>query len=341
MATPDLMASPSPALPRDAGARDGFRLLGIDIGGTASRARLWVRGQLAAESQAASASLPAAGREAAAAALEALLAGVLAEQAEPLDAICVGSAGLSVPGARELLRGRLAPLTRSGAVVIVSDATLVLPAAGLGAGVAVICGTGSVAVGTSGDRTVQVGGWGYLLGDAGSGYWVVREAMRVLLSRRDHGQPPGELGQLLLAATGTDDLAMLHRRYYEQPHVPGAWARYAGLVLDSGDRAAAEISARAARAVAELAGSAAAELEYAGEHAASGEHAVSGERGQPSRLPVVLAGGLFRNQAFRHAARNAVAQALLGINVRVLDDEPVAGAVRLAGLAAERQATQT
>jgi N-acetylglucosamine kinase-like BadF-type ATPase len=335
MAPPDLMASPSPLLPRDAGAWDGFRLLGIDIGGTASRARLWARGQLAAESQAASASLPAAGREAASAALSALLDDVLAEQAEPLDAIGVGSAGLSVPGAREFLHGRLAPLTRSGAVVIVSDAMLALPAAGLGAGVAVICGTGSVAVGTSGGRTVQVGGWGYLLGDAGSGYWIVREAMRVLLSRRDHGQPPGELGQSLFVATGTDDLAMLHRRYYEQPHLPAAWARYAGLVLDSGDPAAAEISARAARAVAELAGSAAAELE------STGERAASCERGQPGHLPVVLAGGLFRNQAFRHGARNAVAQALPGTNVRVLDDEPVAGAVQLAGLAAERQARQT
>jgi N-acetylglucosamine kinase-like BadF-type ATPase len=112
---------------------DGPTLLGIDIGGTRSRARLCTGGQVTAESQGPSASLPAAG---------------------------------------------------------------------LTDGVAVICGTGSVAVGSHDGRTVQAGGWGFLLGDEGGGYWVVREALRHLLDRRDHGAPPGPLGGQLLAATG-------------------------------------------------------------------------------------------------------------------------------------------
>ena len=47
-----------------------------------------------------------------------------------------------MPGASEFLRARLALLTRSGTVVIVNAAMLVLPAAGLYAGIGVICGTG-------------------------------------------------------------------------------------------------------------------------------------------------------------------------------------------------------
>jgi glucosamine kinase len=334
MAKPDLMAASS-ALParsaplaHDAGSWNGLTLLGIDIGGTNSRARLWARGRVAAESQGPSASLPAVGLQAANSALAALLSAVHVGQAEPVDAVCVGSAGLSVPGARQFLHDQLAPLARSGAVVIVSDAMLVLPAAGLDAGVAVICGTGSVAVGRCRDRTVQVGGWGYLLGDPGSGYWIVREALRVLLRRRDHGQPPGELGRLLLAATGSGDLATLHRRYYEQPHVPGIWARHARLVLDSKDPAAAEISDGAARAVAALAEEATAELD------GSGKREATPEADQPGYFPVVLSGGLFRNHTFSRAARDAVVAAMPGARVSVLTDEPVAGAVRLAGLAA-------
>lgn len=294
---------------------DGPRLLGIDIGGTRSRARLCTGEQITAESHGPSASLPAAGHAGAQAALTALLDDLKLDQTHKLDAICVGSAGLSVPGAREFLNTQLAPLTRDGHVTIVTDIQLVLPAAGLTEGVAVICGTGSVAVGSYHGRTVQIGGWGYLLGDEGGGYWVVREAIRVLLDRRDHGSPPGSLGDQLLAATGAKDLAELHRLVYEQPHRPSGWARHAGLVLGSADPAATAIAARAAHAVAGLAAGVIKELD------------------PPASLPVVLAGGLLGHPAFRQATSHAVAQRLPGARPRVLADEPVAGAIRLARLA--------
>jgi len=162
-----------------------LRLVGLDIGGTRSRARLWADGRIAAECEGPSASVPAAGADAAKAALEAVLAGLNLDLAQPVDAICAGSAGLSVPGAREFLHEQLAPLAQPGSVVIVSDAMLVLPAADLDAGIALICGTGSVAVATFRERKLQIGGWGYLLGDEGGGYWIVREAMRTLLQQRE------------------------------------------------------------------------------------------------------------------------------------------------------------
>jgi glucosamine kinase len=177
----------------------------------------------------------------------------------------------------------------------------VLPAAGFDAGVAVICGTGSVAVGVDGERSVQAGGYGYLLGDEGSGYWLVREALRLLLSRRDRGCPLGELGDQLLAATGSADLGALQRRYYAQPHLPREWARSA--------RGADSLAALAAAAVAELAAP------------------------NPEHLPVVLAGGLMGNARYRHAVEHAVQATLPGAQVRVLDDKPVAGAIRLAAAA--------
>jgi len=300
----------------------GLRLVGIDIGGTKSKARLWADGETVAETEAPSASLFATGIEGARAALSAVLAGLGLDPAEPADAICVGSAGLSVPGTEEFLRAELTHFATAGRVVVVSDPMLVLPAAGFDTGVALICGTGSVAVGVGPERTSHIGGWGYLLGDEGSGYWIVRESVRLLLQRHDQECPLGELGDQLLAATGSADLAALRRRYYEQPHLQRDWAGYARTVLECADPGAADIAARGAAAVAALASAAAVAAELAEPELAT----------EP--LPVALAGGLIGNARYRHEVTRAVETALPGAGVHVLHDHPVAGAVRLAAHAA-------
>ncbi|PJF23137.1 MAG: hypothetical protein CUN56_02430 [Phototrophicales bacterium] len=53
-------------------------------------------------------------------------------------------------------------------------------------GVVLIAGTGSVAYGMHPDgRTYRAGGWGYLLGDEGSGYWIGLQALQALTRRAD------------------------------------------------------------------------------------------------------------------------------------------------------------
>jgi N-acetylglucosamine kinase-like BadF-type ATPase len=291
-------------------------VLGLDIGGTRSRAQLCVDGEVVADAEAAGASLIAVGATGAQAALVDLLAQLPLRPRQRLDAICVGSAGTSAPGARQFLTEHFAPLTRSGTLVIVKDAMLVLPAAGLDSGVALICGTGSVAVGSYQGGEVQSGGWGYLLGDEGSGYWVVRTALRVLLDRRDRGAPPGELGDRLLAATGTGQVSALLELFYQEPQ-PRHWAGYAPLVLSSADPGAARITADAADALAGLAVSAAERLDA------------------PAGLPVVLAGGLFSQAGLEAAVRVSIDNARPGSAIRTLTRPPVTGAVRLAQAAAQ------
>jgi len=291
------------------------RVLGLDIGATGSRAQLCVDGEVVAEAAAAGASLVAVGAASAEAALADLLAQLPLGPRRRLDVICAGSAGASVPGTRQFLTERLAPLTRSGNVVIVKDAMLVLPAADLAEGVALSCGTGSVAVGRYRGTEVQCGGWGYLLGDEGSGYWIVRAALQALLDRRDRGLAAGELGERLLGATGAAQVSGLLEMFYRQPH-PLHWAGYAPLVLSSADPAAARIMAGAADALAGLAVSAAERL------------------GAPPGLPVVLAGGLLGDAGLEAALRDLIGKARAGSAVRTLDRPPVVGAVRLALAAA-------
>jgi glucosamine kinase len=299
------------------------KVLGIDIGGSTSRARLVADGEVLAEARAGSASLTAAGPAAAEQALASLLTQLPAVSEASLDAICAGAAGLAAPATRDFLLARLAPLTRSGMVSVVSDAALVLPAAGLDEGIAVISGTGSVTIGQWREHSIQAGGWGYVLGDEGSGYWIARAAVRTLLDRRDRGKPAGPLGRRLLEASGLPDVDALHAAFLAQPE-PGRWAQYAPVVLDSDDPAAARLTAAAAAALASLAAAAAERLSTA--------------HGAPRGLPVVLAGGLMSHDLLRAAATAAVAGELPGSRVVTLTEPPVAGAVRLAALSARQQA---
>jgi N-acetylglucosamine kinase-like BadF-type ATPase len=294
------------------------QVLGLDIGASTTRAQLVADGQIVAEARAASASMTAAGPERAAAALADLL-GQLPELAGRLDAVCVGAAGaITATDTREFLASRLAPLTTSGRVLIVDDASLVLPAAGLTDGIAVICGTGSIAVGAWYGATARAGGWGYLLGDEGSGYWIARTAIRELLARLDKGRPLGSLGTCLLDAAGTADLTGLRAAFYRRPE-PWNWARHAPAVLDCPDPAAADITRQAARALADLAAEIVRRL------------------AAPDGIPVVLAGGLMGHKGLLAATVAAVEAALPASPVQALADPPVAGAVRLAMAAARDQ----
>jgi glucosamine kinase len=291
------------------------RLLGIDIGGSTTRARLVIDEEIAAEATAQSASLIAAGPDRAATALTDLL-GQLPDMTGSLDAVCAGAAGvLTARDTRDLLQAKLAPLTISGRVVVVDDASLILPAAGLAEGIAVISGTGSIAVGSWRGRREWAGGWGYLLGDEGSGYWIVRSAIRALLARRAGGLPAGTLGACLLEATASSDLDGLRAAFYRQPQ-PQYWAPHAPAILDCPDPEAARLTQEAALALGDLAVSVARRLA-----------ATDG-------IQVVLAGGLMAHQGLQAATVVAVTAALPTSSVRPLSDPPVAGAIRLAASAA-------
>jgi glucosamine kinase len=293
------------------------RVLGLDIGGNGSRAQLSVDGKVVAERSAASASVVAVGKATAGTALSQLLGQLPVDPARRVDAVCVGSAGGSIPDTQQFLTSHLEPLTRPGMVLVVSDALLVLPAAGLDVGVAVTCGTGSAVAGRYQGDSVQSGGWGYLLGDEGSGYWIVRSAIRVLLDRKDRGVPPGELGERLFKATSVRTISALQGLFYATPQ-PRVWAKHAPVVLDNADPAAATIAARAAEALAGLAVSAAERL------------------AAPSDLPVVLSGGLLAHGGLEAAVRKRIEKARPGSDVRILETPPVTGAVRLAEAAAKK-----
>ncbi|MBV8726208.1 MAG: hypothetical protein JO233_00365, partial [Candidatus Eremiobacteraeota bacterium] len=83
---------------------------------------------------------------------------------------------------------------------LVHDASIAHAAAlGGKAGVTVVCGTGTSAYGNNeeGDA-ITVGGWGYLFGDQGSGFWIGRRALERVMHDTDAALP-SELRNPLLA----------------------------------------------------------------------------------------------------------------------------------------------
>lgn len=290
-------------------------VLGLDIGGTYTRGRLVRDGEQVDEVKVGSASLTAAGREKATEAVHELLDGLSLEPGT-LDAVCAGSAGSGSADAEAFLHEHLTPLTSNGTVLVVNDVRLVLAAAGLDDGIAVVAGTGSNCVGVLADREEHAGGWGWLVGDEGSAYWVAREAVREVLRREQDHQGLGPLGETLLEAVGVQDARDLLQLFYDEPG-PEVWGRHAGAVLKSTDEYVATILIGAADELAMLAVECGRRLEA------------------PHDLPVALAGGLLTgHKPLAQATIDRLAELRPDSPVTVVGEPPVAGAVRLAEAAA-------
>jgi N-acetylglucosamine kinase-like BadF-type ATPase len=72
-------------------------------------------------------------------------------------------------------------------------------------GLLTIAGTGSVCFGRYQGRTGRTGGWGHLLGDQGSGYWIGLETVKRMISDYDSGRPASDLSQAILTSLGMKD----------------------------------------------------------------------------------------------------------------------------------------
>jgi len=279
-------------------------VLGLDIGGSSSRACLSEDGKVLGEAAGPGANVATLGPRLIATRLSTLLASLAPVRP---DACCAGSAGAEVPAGKTRLE-RLLKRTYPAAVVsVVHDTRLVLAAAGLEAGIVLIAGTGAVAYGRTGDgREARAGGWGPLLGDEGSATWCVREAAREVMRRSDAGDSPGVLGEALFAAVGARSPQEMTGKLHRMREASD-WASIAGVVFDAAaiDPGAASVIAGAAEALRGWVDVIRKRLSITG--------------------PVVLAGGLLLNQP---RLIQAVQQRIE--NATPLEAAPVAGAVRLA-----------
>ena len=291
------------------------RVLGLDIGGSKTHAIL--AGTRLTECTVGSANIASVGPDDAAAALDDLAArlGIADPAGHGIGAVFAGAAGADTPAAREQLAGLLSRRFPGARIHVDHDTRIILAAGGLTAGTVLISGTGSAAWAKAVDgREARAGGWGYLLGDEGSGYAVARSAVRNALRESDDGLPAGPLTAHLLVQTGATEPGELLDLFYRRPE-RRYWAGLAGTVfgLAASDAASAAIAEDAAQHLAVLA------------------LTVNRRLGtDPEGAPVLLAGGMLVNQpSLAGRVRELLAASSL-TDVRVLDRAPAWGAVELA-----------
>ena len=199
-------------------------------------------------------------------------------------------------------------------------------ATGAQPGVGAISGTGSNVFGVGPDgRTWRAGGWGHVLGDEGSGYWVGVASIHAALADRDGSGPATELSAAAVRFFGVDRVEALAPLVYSKPLTKGEIAKFAvetGRLAEAGDDVARGVYERAA---AELAHQIVTVIERTG----------LGDDG--AEFPVGLIGSNYKaGEPFVDPLRTAVLAAAPSADVTVVDAAPVCGALLLAARACAR-----
>ncbi|RUL88431.1 N-acetylglucosamine kinase [Tautonia sociabilis] len=223
----------------------GPLVIGVDGGGTSTSCWLAdASGRILGRGEAGPSNAKAIGEAQARRALGKAIEAARAEAGlgpGPVAVACLGLAGFDRPGDRELLASWNAEEGWADRLVPANDGELVL-AAGTpdGWGIALISGTGSIAVGKAPDgRSARAGGWGPLIGDEGSAYAVALAGLRLAARRFDGRSEPLEDDPLtgsLCEALGAESPREIVSRLYGE-----GWdrARIAGLsrrVVEAADR---------------------------------------------------------------------------------------------------------
>jgi N-acetylglucosamine kinase-like BadF-type ATPase len=205
------------------------------------------------------------------------------------ESACFGFSG--GPADKE---ARARELVNASHYLITHDAWIALAGAIAGEpGVIAIAGTGSIVFGRNREeRTARAGGWGYVFGDEGGAFDLVRQALRAVLRSEEGWGPPTGLRDALISATGASDATdLLHRCYTEEfsrdrlaslaPRIDQAAA--------SGDPVAQDILKGGAQSLATL---------------------IAAVRGQlfssDETVQVSYAGGVFRSPVFKERFRMLV-----------------------------------
>lgn len=242
-------------------------------------------------------------------------------------AVVVGLAGAGRETVRLALDDAFATLEPGDTVVVTTDAEAAMADAfGDGPGILLIAGTGSVAWGRSPAGTTQrCGGYGFVIGDEGSGAWLGRRALQVITAAHDGREPQTAITGGVLTMLEFDDVSQLIPWAAEA--TPAQFATLAPAVLaaaEAGDLRANTIVTTATEELALHVRALARQL-FADERAA---------------VPVALHGGLMgRGSPLRKRLEHRLKSLVPGAQVRTQAVDGARGAVALAlkaiGLAAE------
>jgi N-acetylglucosamine kinase-like BadF-type ATPase len=222
--------------------------VGVDAGGTSTVAVAMRDGELLRPATGPAANVRIVGVDRAAVTIGDAIAAA-SESATP-DAVVVGVAGGAAERTATALLAALLGRFPQTRIEVTDDAHVALRAGvPVGDAVALIAGTGSIAYAEIGGNAYRAGGFGYLVGDEGSGFAIGGSALRLALKSVEGRAPSDALTQAVLARTGTQNAREAVAFLYADDAPVAAVASFAGLVLElaaAGERSAVKIVQTAA-----------------------------------------------------------------------------------------------
>jgi N-acetylglucosamine kinase-like BadF-type ATPase len=295
-------------------------VLGIDAGGTKTVCLLADGdGRILAEARGPGANLHAAGELEVEKVLHQVMEAAIGDRPIVPAAIGLGIAGVDRDDEMRVVRAMMRRIGHKARSVIVNDALIALVAgAGDAPGIVIIAGTGAIVYGRNArGEAARAGGWGHMIGDEGSGYWIGREALAAVMRASDGRGPATQLTAEILQHFDIVDVSRLPRIVYDRAQPRTAVAALGPLVQrgsEQGDAVATRILERAADELVLAARSVTARLEM---------------RGDP--FTFYLAGGMFRVVPWLAAELpRRLDEVAPRAQTELLDKEPAFGAVWLA-----------
>lgn len=191
-------------------------------------------------------------------------------------------------------------------------------------GVGVISGTGSNVLGIGeGGQAWRAGGWGHVLGDEGSGYWLALQSIKAALADREASGPQTALSAAAIDFFDVQSVEALATLVYAKPLSKGEIAAFAietARIAHAGDEVARSLYMRGAE---ELARQIAAVVE---------------QTGLTAEFPIGLIGSAFKaGELFIAPLAAAIHRFAPQAQVAVVETAPVGGCVLLAALAARQR----
>ncbi|MBP2627272.1 MAG: hypothetical protein H6Q68_1983 [Firmicutes bacterium] len=297
-------------------------VLAVDGGGTGCRAALCNSdGQILDYAQGDSCNYHSIGAEKATEALTVLLTSLGKKQVLRVNSVILGLAGLDTERDQAALtlivhKALAAANIVADRVHLCNDALLTLKGSvGQNNGVLIVAGTGSIACGITKDgREVRVGGWGYRVGDEGSGYSIGKAAITHLLKIYDGREKPSGISTAILNEMSFADEEYLVNWIYS-PHF--SIARIAALapiivrLAEEGDHQGIKIIQSACQELGEMALTVIRKLDLVN-----------------TEFSLALSGGVLKNFIVRQQLIELLACSCIGLQDIIPSYQPICASLR-------------
>lgn len=182
-------------------------------------------------------------------------------------------------------------------------------------GILLIAGTGSIVAGWNENKEVIVGGWDYLLGDQGSGFWIGQKALQITCHFIDGLSPKTLLSEIILKKLQIKTEADLMRKIYSLETIKtiASLAPLVDLAAEKGDKTAKQILIEAANELVIRANLVIQKLNF-----------------RNKKFPLVLIGSVFKSKIVLTQVKKEIKKFAPRVDFIQPKQEPAIGAVKLA-----------